>query len=128
MLIAACGGLEEAAGACRVRKSALADYQAPGGEGFMPADVIAALEAHCGQPIYSRALFEGLPEAAEAQCLKEEAFEATEVVADLQRKIRLATSDGVITPAEQDELTRDFERARGALAEVGAQLNRSRGR
>jgi hypothetical protein len=60
-LIAACGGLIEAAAACRVGKSQLADYQAAEGLGFMPADVMADLEAYCGSPIYSRMLVEARP-------------------------------------------------------------------
>lgn len=60
-LIAACGGLEEAATACRVGKSALSDYQNACLTAFMPADVIADLEAYCGDAIYSRALMESRP-------------------------------------------------------------------
>lgn len=118
MLIEACGGLVEAAEFCRVGKSQLGDYQNADGEGFMPADVISALEAHCGQPIYSRALFEAQPAATEAKRLTEEACEAAESVTDLQREIRLAAADGKITPAEKRRLAARAEAARRELGDV----------
>jgi len=121
-LIEACGGLAEAADVCRVRKSALGDYQSPHGEGFMPADVIADLEAHCGQAIYSRALFEARPEAAAARNLTEEACEAAEAAAALQREVRLSTGDGVLTPRERDALVKMHAQAERQLREVGQLL------
>lgn len=123
-LIEAAGGLIEAASACRVGKSQLAEYQSPHGEGFMPADVIADLEAHCGTPIYSRALFEARPEAGEARDLKEETCEAVEAAADLMRDVRLATIDGRLTATERDRLARVHARATAELAEVGEILAR----
>lgn len=62
-LIEACGGLEEAATACRVRKSSLSLYQCPQDAATMPADVMADLEAYCGEPIYSREIAEARPSA-----------------------------------------------------------------
>lgn len=123
-LIEACGGLLEAEGACRVRKSQLSDYQSGHVEAFMPADVMADLEAYCGRPIYSRALCEARPEAIEAACLKDEACEAAERVTDLQRKIRLAANDGVLTPTERNELSRDYAAAERELRQVGELLTR----
>jgi hypothetical protein len=60
-LIDACGGLEEAASACRLNKSRLSDFQNPNSGSFMPADVIVDLEAYCGEPLYSREIFESRP-------------------------------------------------------------------
>lgn len=60
-LIERCGDLDEAARECRVGRSNLSDYQNPHKPLTMPADVIFALEAYCGEPIYSRALFEARP-------------------------------------------------------------------
>lgn len=60
-LIDACGGLEEAASACRLNKSRLSDFQNPNSGSFMPADVITDLEAYCGEPVYSREMFEARP-------------------------------------------------------------------
>lgn len=105
-LVKACGGLEEAADACRVNKSALSTYQTVDSGAFMPADVIADLEAYCGEPIYSRALFEARPAAQNARDMMVEACEASESIVDLQREIRLAAKDGVITPRERARLAR----------------------
>lgn len=118
-LIEACGGLEEAAASCRIGKTQLSECQNPHGEAFMPADVIADLEQHCGKPLYSRALFEARPEQVHALNLIEEACEAAESVTELQREIRLAAKDGVITPRELDVLARRHAKAEGELREVG---------
>lgn len=126
-LIEACGGLLEAAEACRVGKSALADYQNPHGEGFMPADVIADLEADCGQRIYSRALFEEGSDACEARDLKDAASEATEEVVSFQRRVRLATADGVITPSERERMMRDQARAEEKVRGLGHLLSKDAG-
>lgn len=87
-LIAACGGLEEAAGACRLKKSRLSHCQDPASGSFLPADVIADLEAHCGEPIYSRALFEARPGGETAEDLASAACQTTEVAAALQGLVR----------------------------------------
>lgn len=62
-LIEACGGLDEAAQACRVGKTRLSDYQNPAASCSMPADVMADLEAYCGRAIYSGALSQARPTA-----------------------------------------------------------------
>lgn len=87
-LIAACGGLEEAAGACRLKKSRLSTCQDPHSGSFLPVDVLADLEAHCGEPIYSRALFEARPGGEAAEELVAEACQTTEVAAALQGLVR----------------------------------------
>ena len=117
-LIAACGGLAECEDACRVKKTQLSEYQAPEGGLYMPADVIAALEAHGGEPIYSRALFEAQPAATRAKRITEEACEAAEAVTELQRGIRLAAADGQLTSAERRRLSEQAEKARRELDDV----------
>lgn len=126
MLIAACGTLAEAsvATARRISVAQLSDYQSATGESFMPADVIADLEAYCGEPLYSRALFEARPDSAAARDLVAEACEAAEEVSTLQREIRKAATDGKITPAERTRLQRRHAEATRNLAEVGEVLDR----
>lgn len=60
-LIDACGSLDEAARECRVGKSTLSDYQNVAETATMPADVMADLEAYCGEPIYSSAIADCRP-------------------------------------------------------------------
>lgn len=93
-LIAACGGLDEAAAACRLKKSRLAHFQDPDLGAYMPADVIAGLEEYCGRPIYSRALAEARPCGPCGEGLIEEACQVTEGAAALQRLARLAEHAG----------------------------------
>lgn len=124
LLIEACGGLAEAAEHCRIGKSQLADCQSPHGVAYLPADAMAALEAHCGQAIYSAAIAGALPDTQMAGCIRDEAAEAAEAAVDLSRDIRLAAADGVITPAERAVLTRRYERTRAELEQVGALLGR----
>jgi hypothetical protein len=116
--------LEEAAKFCRVGVPMLSDYQSANGQHFMPADVIADLEAGCGKPIYSRALFEARPETVEARDLLVEACEAAESGSDLQREIRLAAKDGVITATERERLKRRHAQATEELRDVGLVLDR----
>jgi predicted ATPase with chaperone activity len=122
-LIEACGGLEEAAQACRVSKSKLSDYQNPMVGLFMPADVMFDLEAYAGEPSYSRALFEARPEGPPTSDLMKEAAEATEAVARLQGAVRKALDDGDLSPNEADRLAALHSEAETELREVGLLLN-----
>jgi hypothetical protein len=117
-LIDACGGLIEAAAACRACKSVLSGYQTLDSGHFMRADIIADLEEYCGEPIYSRALFEARPSAAEARDLVAEACEAAESVTELQREVRLAAADGTITPKERARLAQLGAKAKDQLREA----------
>jgi hypothetical protein len=123
-LIEACGGLTEASRECRIGKTQLGDCQLPHGEAFMPADVIFALERYCGQPIYSRALYEARPEAREGSDLRDEASEATEAVAALQHAVREAVRAGPLTSTVRDRLARVFAEAEAELRDVGALLEK----
>ncbi|MBS0363698.1 MAG: hypothetical protein JSR98_20170 [Proteobacteria bacterium] len=127
LLIEACGGLAEAAGVCRVGKSQLSDYQNPQGEGFMPADVMVALEAHCGQPIYSRAIAEANPAREAGAGLLAEACDAVELASGVQRRIRLATSGGELTPRLRAEIGRQAEGAREAMEALVEDLSGAAG-
>ncbi|MDO1560400.1 hypothetical protein Q0812_13275 [Brevundimonas sp. 2R-24] len=82
-LIDACGGLDEAAAACRVGKSSLSDYQNACLTAFMPADVIADLEGYCGQAIYSATLAEARPSAPIAGDALTETHEVVQAAAAL---------------------------------------------
>lgn len=122
-LVAACGGLMEAAAACRVGKTQLADYQSAEGVGFMPADVMADLEAYCGAPIYSRMLVEARPAGPETFDLAREACDAAEAAGRLQRGARQAADDGAITERERRELVDIYAEALDQLRQVGALLS-----
>lgn len=87
-LIEAGGGLEECAAACRLKRSRLAEFSDPKSGSFMPADVMADLEAYCGEPIYSRAIAEDRPARAGFEALVDEACATVEAAANLQQLIR----------------------------------------
>lgn len=114
-LIDHCGGLEEAAGACRVRKSALSMYQNPEDPSTMPADVMDALEEYAGQgPIYSSAIAERRMFPAPVGNLADAACDFSELSLEVQRVVRKALEDGRLTPRELDriaEAERDLEEA-----------------
>lgn len=122
-LIAACGGLEEAAQVCRIGKSQLSDAQNPNGVAYLPADTIYDLEQHCGSAIYSRALHDARPETPVQRDLMTEAAEATEAAARLQGAVRVALADGRLTPNETDRLCTLHSEAEAELREVGLLLN-----
>lgn len=103
LLIQARGGLRTAAARCRVRISMLSKYCDDASGCFMPADVIADLEAG-GEPIYSRALADASAGAGSVQDLLSEIFQTQEAAAFLQIVGRAALADGVITSEERRAL------------------------
>lgn len=123
LLIKACGGLEEAARACRVGVSQLSNFQTPGSEQFMPADVICDLEGYCGERIYSRALFEAGPGEAAPRRFMDEVFDVSETAVELQREARAAVADGALNERERRDLQARMERLRRDLAEAEQALN-----
>lgn len=128
ILIEKCGGVTEAASACRWDAPRLSRAQTPGSGVTMPIDVVAELERYCGDPVYSRAMVEAITAPpAPAEDLKAEACEATEAVAELQREIRLATGDGQVTPREQTRLTALHEKATQQLRDAGDAIERATG-
>jgi len=94
-LIAACDGADNIVrvGACRYKGTSwlykFCDADNPE-QAFMPADVMADLEAFCGKPIYSRALFDARPASEDVHTIWIETFETVESAAELERIARLA--------------------------------------
>lgn len=127
-LIAACGGLEEASRACaeggrRYSVPHLSRCQNPETPDLLPIDIVACLEAYCGQKIVSRALFEVVRETQTVGDVRDEASEVTECAASLQRRIREAlANDGVIDRREAAGIAQDVEDAMSQLRDVAACL------
>ncbi|KQW79739.1 hypothetical protein [Brevundimonas sp. Root1279] len=117
-LIEACGGLEEAARACRVKKSALSGYQNPHDASTMPADVIADLEAYIARPIYSAALFDLCKAKPITGCLKELAFDLAQESMDVVSTVREALADGRLSPNDMDLIAAAERDAEEALERV----------
>lgn len=123
-MISACGGPSAASGVCRLAKSRLSEIQDPNtvSDAYLPADVIADLEAYCGRPIYSTALAEATPAAAgddvveEACALGEEALAA-------QRLVRLNAAKG-FKPANLPEIFADLDLIEGHVRAVRAIVGR----
>ena len=88
-LVRACGGLIEAAGACRLEKSRLQEFGDPTKLALMPLDVIEDLQAYCGASIYFEGLAAMLPCKGGATSLEDESCSLTEAVASLQAYVRL---------------------------------------
>ena len=119
-LIEACGGLEEAAQACRVRKSALSGYQNASDPSTMPADVMDALEEYAGQgPTYSGAIAERrmFPQKVTG-CLKELAFDLAQESMDVVGAVRSALADGSLSVNDLDAIARAERDAEEALERV----------
>lgn len=113
-LIEACGGLEEAARACRVRRSSLSNYENPNEPSTMPADVMVDLERHCGRAIYSVALAELQKRRPITGCLKELAFDLAQESMDVVAVVREALADGRLSNNDLDAIAaaeRDAEQA-----------------
>lgn len=112
-LYAACGGVDECVTALeklpsRTGRSQLYRYGDPKAGVYMPADVLADLEAYCGQPIYSQALCEARPAKPDGvEALITEGCDIGEHGVQLQALIRRAAADG-ITEAEALEIEAGF--------------------
>jgi hypothetical protein len=134
-LIAACGGVDEIVRekACRTRSSQLYAFMDGASCQFMPADVIADLEAWCGEPHYSRALFEARPASAQIVNLLTEACEATETAAELQQLARHASTHAHgPTPRERQRIEAVTQRLENDVREIraanlGSALGRGQG-
>lgn len=123
-LITACGGLDEAAGACRLKKSRLSECQTTGGDHYLPIDVVAELEAYCGRPLYSQALVDARP-AAGGQALVDEACDVAEGASALQRLVReLQAQQRPITPREKTVIDAAVLKLEAELRDVRATVDR----
>lgn len=132
-LIRACGGLREAVRALEdssgrvIKRSRLQEFTDPRAAAFMPADVINALEAYCGQAIYSRALAEDRPTDVAGEDLADEACRTAEDASDLQRMIRLAGKTVTqLTAAQTDEVLTEAMKLQDDVAALIATLSKAR--
>lgn len=125
-LFAACGGVTKivAEKACRLDKTRLYEFADERADAFMPADVIADLEAWCGEPIYSRGLVEHRPAQVHAENLLNETMEMTEISARLMGLVREATADKTIDTAERRKITRGLDELEQQLREMRAASER----
>jgi hypothetical protein len=114
-LITECGGLDEAARNCRVSKSVLSGYQNPHDRSTMPMAVISELEAYCGRPVVSEAMFDSVKAAQTAGHLGALACELSENTLELQHVVRAAISDDQLTPRELDAIAAAERSAEQAL-------------
>jgi hypothetical protein len=125
-LIAACGGLEEAAGVCRLSRSHLSRCQDGSVADCLPVDVVADLELYCGQPVYSAALV-ALAESRRVGSvvgqLMDEACDASEAAMALQSLAREASKDGILSERERRALTAAAAKAASELSDVVAALS-----
>ena len=121
-LIKACGGLMEAARACRVGKSQLGTAQDPSQDYTLPADVIVDLEAYCGRRIYSARLFETGPHDPAQGDLMGTAIALNSRAADLIEHVRLALADGRLSSREKTELTDTLIKVGGCVNKAKSEL------
>jgi hypothetical protein len=120
-LIEACGGLEEAARACRVRKSALSGYQNANDPSTMPGDVMDALEEYAQQgPLYSGAIAERRMFPPVTGCLKELAFDLAQESMDVVATVRAALADGRLSINDLNAIAAAERDAEEALERVRA--------
>ena len=120
-LIAAAGGLEEASRACRVSRPVLSTYQNPARDDcFMPADVMAALQAYVGRSIYSDAVSALTKATPVTGCLKELAFDLAQESMDVVTAVREALADDRLSANDLDAISRAERDAEAALERVRA--------
>lgn len=130
-LIDACGGVDEATNALeqlpsKRGRTQLYKYRDAGSGCFMPADVIADLEAYCGKPIYSQILFEARPTKPEVASLIEEACDVGESGMTLQALVRRLAGDDDVSENDAREIEAYLLLHEGQVREVRAALERAR--
>lgn len=123
-LLDACGGVDEAIDACRVDRTALYNYRNPDSGHFMPADVMADLEAYSGRPIYSQAIRSLRPSAEDVASVVHEACDVGEAAIDLQRLVRMAAGDGELTETEKRDIEVGMQRLEQQVRELRAATDR----
>lgn len=122
-LMDACGGVDECIDACRAGRTQLYAYRDASSGRFMPADVMADLEAYCGQPIYSRALVEARPASATVDSVVEEACDIGEAAVSLQRLVRMAAKDGELTEHEKREIEEGLQKLEAEARDLRAAMD-----
>lgn len=125
-LIAECGGLEEASSACRVSVPSLSNYQNPRGDAFMPADVLADLEAYAGVNTYSSRLFECAHSAMPSGDLEADTLKLNIHVAGLAERAHDAMKDGILSAGERIVLTAAVSQIREAVNAIDAAVQDER--
>ena len=125
VLIAACGGLDEAAEACRIGKSQLSNAQNPNHDAYLPVDVIADLEAYCGKPHYSSALIDNVGDVETDGDLVGDAIDLNAKAGVFLSRIHSALKDKTITPREVTEIAKLSTMVRQSLGNVDAELDAS---
>lgn len=123
-LVDRCGGLKEASEACSALARPysvqhLSRCQTPNTADFAPIDIVMALEEYCGENIVSTAMADCRPSKRAAPGdLRDEASEATEVTALLQRHVRKAMADGKLSPREAQSIVTHAEQGIEQLRDV----------
>jgi len=126
-LIARCGGLAEASAACEALARhysvpQLSRCQTVGTGCYLPLDILAALERYCGHPVISDALAKRSRVEVGAERLADLACAFTEQASDVQRHLRTALADRVLTPREIKRGFEELREARDALDRTEAAL------
>lgn len=108
-LVNECGGLDEAARACRVSVPSLSRYQTSGNDHFLPLDALADLEAYAGKPLISRELVDARPGTHEAVALRDAGTGLILKSADALRVIEAALHDGRVDETEKASIAKSLE-------------------
>lgn len=123
-LIRSVGGVEAAAAIGGVSHQCISNYQNAHVRAFMPAHIIAALEAEAGTPIYSAALV-NLVSPEPSRSLLSDALALGCIAGRLPQEIHEAQSDGRLDEAERralsgmaDDLKRKAESIQASLSEA----------
>ncbi len=126
-LIDRCGGLAEASAACEqlarhYSVPQLSRCQTVGTGCYLPLDILAALERYCGVPVVSQALAGRVKVEGAVERLADLSCAFNEQASDVQRHLRTALADNVLTPREIKRGFDEIREAREALDRTEAAL------
>lgn len=130
-LVSMVGGVQRAAHVTRVDKARISLYCNPNSTQFAPMDVVADLEAECGDYVVTRFLA-GLahlelmqrPRGRAIDCVASGIKALSRDAADAVSAMAQAAVDGEISPEEADEIIRETQDLMRSASEVEAHMRR----
>lgn len=123
-LIDAVGGVKTAEHVGRLKSTMLYRAQDTNDVYCLPVDVMCALEAEAGQPLYSRAISQAAPDVTGCADLTGGAISLGADAAQLAACVHSALADGTVSNIERDDLFGRLTTIRATLSAIEAELGR----
>lgn len=102
----------------KMGRTHLYETRDPGSGRSMPIGAVVFLEQTQRWPFYSASIAQLRPLPTDDECALSEALDGTEAMATVQRKVRIASADGVYTEAEKRDIEPELQRVEAHIAGI----------